>query len=320
MQISLFLSLPDGLAPRPPLQALPALAKLLSRADRQDLPGAHREAALCGLFDVSLAADAPSAALTAGADGIEVSDDYWLRADPVHLQAQRDDAVPFEVTDLETHDARALLESLNEFLAADAIQLIWGATNRWYLRLRHAPCLATSPLSRAVGQPMGLHLPTGRDAPKWASRLTEIQMLLHTHAVNEARETSRKVPINGLWVWGGGVLPTMPPSAFHTVYGDDVLAYGLAHCADVRSQTAPTGFDKLPRHEHALVVLDSEHDTKRWEQDWFAPMLSALNRRALDQCDIVIWSDRAQRYRLRPNYLWRFWRRPTHLDLVAARA
>jgi hypothetical protein len=68
---------------------LPALEKLLSRADRATLPGQSYEAWLCQAFGVAPQPDWPVAPLTLAADGGEVVSGFWLRAD-LHLHATRD--------------------------------------------------------------------------------------------------------------------------------------------------------------------------------------------------------------------------------------
>jgi hypothetical protein len=71
------------------LQSASALACLLAKAQvsQLDVP---LEALICQQFRLSEESDWPIAAVSASADGLEVGDNYWLRADPVHFVMQRD--------------------------------------------------------------------------------------------------------------------------------------------------------------------------------------------------------------------------------------
>ena len=50
-------------------------------------------------------------------------------------------------------------------------------------------------------------LPTGEDGQAGARHLLEAQMVLHASAVNERRESRGALPVNSLWLWGGGSAP-----------------------------------------------------------------------------------------------------------------
>ena len=71
---------------------LPALESLLARSSCTYNESHAIEAWLCRAFGVSQQNDWPVAPVTLLVDGtgdIKAEDDYWLRADPVHLQIGR---------------------------------------------------------------------------------------------------------------------------------------------------------------------------------------------------------------------------------------
>ncbi|MSQ58480.1 MAG: hypothetical protein EXR36_02225 [Betaproteobacteria bacterium] len=298
---------------------MPALRRLLSRANRTRLEARDKEAALCALFDESLKANPPCAALTALADGLGPSDNYWLRADPIHLQPMRDDLAAMEIADLAPEEAQALIQSINALLADDGLQLIYGAPNRWYFRLLAQPRITTTALSQVIGRGIDVHLPKGDEAPAWQRRLTEIQMLLHTHAINEKREW--RLAVSALWLWGGGSLPTVAHKSFSALYGVDALATGLARWSGAESFPLPGRFELPLNMDNSLVILAPSTDFfSGLDQSWFAPLLASLRRRSIAQCDIVVWNGATSRYRLSPRDLWRFWRKDSSHDLIAADA
>jgi hypothetical protein len=56
--------------------------------------------------------------------------------------------------------------------------------------------------------------------------LNEVQMFLHGHPVNEAREACGKPVVNSLWLWGGGRQPAAQPATYSSVWSDNPLAAG----------------------------------------------------------------------------------------------
>ncbi len=299
---------------------LPALRRLLSRANQTLISANSQEEALCALFGESLSSNPPCAALSAAADGLGTGSAYWLRADPIHLQPRRDDLVAMEITDLRDEDAHALLQSANALLADDGFQFILGASNRWYLRLASNPGITTTPLSKAIGHGINPYLPKGEQASSWQRRLTEIQMLFHTHAVNEKRDEQNQLAVSGLWLWGGGSLANFEDKPFGTVYGSDILAKGLALCSGAKSLPLCERFEQLAKEDNALVMLAPASALSQLEQRWFTPLLESLRKRKIGQCDIVVWNGVARRYRLGPKDLWRFWRLDAGRDFLAADA
>src|SRR5574340_1660275 len=80
---------------------LPALETLLARGRQTPLPPGGMEAWLCRAFGVEQQLDWPVAAITLLADGGDPGDEFWLLADPVHLQLQRDRMVLVDSDHLE---------------------------------------------------------------------------------------------------------------------------------------------------------------------------------------------------------------------------
>lgn len=194
------------------LSALPqhgALADLLSKGNKRwyELP---LEAQVSTEFGLQEAWDLPIAAVSASTDGLDVGGAYWLRAEPVHLVLQRDGfslngSYPLS---LERGHAESLVMSLNQHFMSDGLKFMVGHSGAWYLRLSQAPHIKTFLPEAAVGRDVAQFMPQGENAGIWLGYLNEMQMLLHTHAVNIARESSGHEAVNSLWFSGGGVLPT----------------------------------------------------------------------------------------------------------------
>lgn len=191
---------------------LPALETVLARGSRQAFAGEGSEAALCQALGIVRQQDWPLAPITLQADGGDPGTDYWLRADPVHLGVMRDRIVlaDSQALELDQAEADALVASIHGHFG-DSFGPLALQPRRWYLRLPQAPQMSTIPLSYAAGRDIDPLQPRGPDASRFRALLNELQMLLHDHPVNQRREARGQLPVNSLWLWGGGVLPKVQP-------------------------------------------------------------------------------------------------------------
>ena len=294
----------------------PALELLLARGRRTDADTRVLEDWVREAFE--LGEDAfPAGALSVLASGGSPGAEAWMRADPVHLRVMQDRAVvmPAQALELSLDEARALCEALNAHFAG--MEFTPLQPRRWYARLPQTAVIdAGNPLQSA-----------GRDAepPAYAAALlTEAQMVLHTHPVNEAREARGAPPVNSLWFWGGG-RAVSARSRWQSVAADDPAVLGAARLAGARHRALPPSADewlgRLPgdgRHLAVLDVLraplafgeDVAEEIARLEGDWFAPLLAALRAGRLGMLTIHV-PDAAQAVSFETirGDLRRFWRR-----------
>jgi hypothetical protein len=315
-----------------PAPALPELQTLLARAERRDGLPEGLEPTLFRLFGMDYVSeeDPPVAPVTYLADTGKVSDGWCLRADPVHLQPDRDRLLLFDIdcSELRRDEADALVADIARLLADDPWRLEAARAERWYLHVKETPAMSTRSLFRVTGQDIRPHLPAGGQAMVWQARLAEIEMLLHMHPVNEAREREGRRPVNSLWCWGGGKLP--PPSIAHwaAVWTDEPLGQGLARLCGVPWAALPATAGDCLREagpgEH-LLVLDSLRrparlgDLRNWaglmerhRRDWFAPLLAALKERRI--AGLTLYPGTGASFHIRPAALWRWWRRSRPLS------
>jgi hypothetical protein len=304
---------------------LPALQTLLSRGSRQSCPAEGVEAALCEALGIARQQDWPLAPITLAADGGVAGDAYWLRADPVHLRVMRDRIVLADSSVLElAHDeADALARTIGEHFGADLNPQPLHP-HRWYLRYPEAPQLTTTPLSVAVGCDIDPLLPHGPDAMRFRAELNEVQMLLHEHPVNQAREARGELPVNSLWLWGGGRLPIRCATPV-PLHAGNAEARALGAFCNARVEALPAHPDAQLLGSEGGILLDTltgagqVGDAYGWrealrelEQDWFAPLRSALRKigppglRLLDPIN-------GKALHLHAGDAWKFWRRPQSL-------
>src|SRR5574340_1107946 len=310
---------------------LPALQTLLARGSRQSCPTEGMEAALSEALGIARQQDWPLAPISLVADGGVAGEAYWLRADPVHLRVMRDRIVlagdaAVELTQVESDQLAA---TIGQHFGANRSP-IPHHPKRWYLRLDHAPHLTTYARSIAAGRDIEPLLPQGTDADSFRAWLNEVQMLLHDHPVNLARETRGELPINALWLWGGGCLPTSPAPSTAPLYTRNADAQALGAFSAMRVVLPPEQMNLSLLESGGVVVLDNlTHagqygDAYGWrealrglERNWFVPLRGALRRsgpQGLSLSDPVS----GKSLRLHAGDAWKIWRRPQDLASMLA--
>ena len=161
--------------------------------------------------------------------------DHWLCVDPISLSAgSRYMTIrAADALDLDATEAASLIETLNRHFALDQLQLIAPHPQRWY-----TACEPLDLVTRALPLVGGIidqsALPSGETGALWRTRITEAQMLLHEHPINQARELRGLPPINAIWPWGLGQTHALPPKAGETWFSDDPLLGGLARASKAR--------------------------------------------------------------------------------------
>jgi hypothetical protein len=311
--------------------AVPQLQTLMARARYRGFPAIGWQEWLCQAFEVERQRDWPIAPLTLTLDGGDPGEAYWLRSDPVHLRPHRDqlllaDSHAFAVSQTE---ANALVHALNTHFEAEGLRFTAPRPDRWYVRLEADPEIVTHSLDDVAGTFIDPCLPTGAKALHWHRISNEIQMLLHAHAVNDAREAKGDLTINGVWLWGGGRRAAVRGRHFSALGSDDALAATLAAHADVpvapRADDAKSWLRSAPgpgATAHYLLILTEltgparRGDLDAWrsaveelDRSWIAPLLAALREGAIRQLILVApGRTGCQRFELNRAMLFRFWR------------
>jgi hypothetical protein len=310
----------------------PRLGALLARGNTAAAPAGGAEQWLCETFGIARQQDWPVAALTLAADGGgDPGAHYWLRCDPVHLQIARNRMhLATGIAAPDAAEAQALVEALNTHFKADGLVFFAGPGGRWYLRTDGHTALTTcSPADAAAGE-LDACMPGGNDSAYWRSVVNEIQMLLHAHAVNAAREQRGLPAFNSVWLWGGGRRPPAAASPFTRLWANEVLARALATLGNTPVADLPANAAAVFDGDGAtLVVLTTARDAgdepaarhdalNTLERDWFAPCYRALQQRRLDQLTIISTGHpQGRRVDITRANLWRWWRRP-HATTVDA--
>jgi hypothetical protein len=253
----------------------------------------------------------PSHANTAG------SGQWWL-AHCVHLEAGIDRVYSSTATPVLSAGEWAELEhGFNAAFSTVGFRLVDGSG-------AHAFILSTSDLDADTTDPLRVSggdilraLPRGAAAPTLKRLMTEIQMWLHDHPVNIARQERGVATVNGLWIWGGAQCPPAAPAGtLPALHSDDGFLRGLWRMGGATGEPVPDAFEALDldRDEAMIVTLarapaaseSAAQVLSIVERDWFQPALATL-RRGRIACLQVLFNDRWLSLTRRGS--WRWWRR-----------
>jgi len=149
----------------------------------------------------------PFAAQAAAGDGLAPAPGTgWGLLSPTHwhLGTEQVSLTDPAGLDLDEATSRALFAALRPLFEDDGWTLHWGAPTRWYAQHPSLATLPTAALDRVVGRNVDLWLNSHPDAKRIRRLQAEVQMLLYTHPVNEAREASGLRAVNSFWLSGTG--------------------------------------------------------------------------------------------------------------------
>lgn len=130
----------------------------------------------------------------------------WLVVSPITWQATHNDAViqaPTAEAALSEDEARSYYDAFAEFASHDGLTTHFHDQSIWLIECTQRPAIQTKSLHDMIGLSMLPELQTMDATLYWQRFLTEVQMLFSGHAQNKHRRT---MPINGVWLWGSGVL------------------------------------------------------------------------------------------------------------------
>ena len=164
----------------------------------------------------------------------------WARITLCHWAMGREHATLSDpaALDLTPAESRTLLAAMQPYFETEGITLHGAAPPLWLAEgelFRHLP---TASLDRVLGRNVDPWLPGAASAGSLRRLQNEMQMLLYTHPLNDARIARRQLPVNSFWISGSGALAQPVPnpapnisvsrSLAHTAFTNDWSAYAQA--------------------------------------------------------------------------------------------
>ncbi len=206
----------------------------------------------------------------------------WAIVTPCHWSMGREHAT---LTDpnalgLSEADAKTLLAAMQPYCQEDGITLHYLAPTKWLAEGDIFKSLPTASLDRVLGRDVDPWLPAGPSGKLLRRLQNEMQMLLYTHPVNEARALQRQLPVNSLWFSGTGDLPPAvagnvngtltkldgvqaPRSLAQTALAGDWEAYGAAW-AEIDATLGRNLLARQAAGEVVQLTLCGERAAQTW--------------------------------------------------------
>jgi len=194
---------------------------------------------------------------------------------------------------LDAAEAAALALDFNRLWSGADVHL-WAASKRLFCGFDAPLEVTTQDPELARGRHLQGFLPAGRDAAHLRRLMSEMEMWLFDHAVNQRRRDESHLPISGLWLWGGGAPLGALPAVHGGASGEDLLA-----------ETFPAAGDRVAD----VMVAGAVPGGREWqelESRWLEPTLADLRRGRITRLEL---SAGEKRFALSASWLRRFWRR-----------
>jgi hypothetical protein len=153
----------------------------------------------------------------------------WIAAaDPVYLEARLDRVFlhALGANQAGASDLRPLFDHLQRQLEGDASIGFARIGACGYIRANKPMATASEPAYVLNLQTPTEYMPSGMDAGSYRNLRSEVEMALHDHETNLRREARGELPVNSLWLWGGGYAPQQETMALPPLFSDDALLKG----------------------------------------------------------------------------------------------
>ncbi|NGZ84686.1 hypothetical protein GW587_10490 [Duganella sp. SAP-35] len=256
----------------------------------------------------------------------EAAEGHWFMVQPAHIQLSRTHLLLSDLRALHLTEAesRGLYDIARGYFEELGKPLLHGAPGLWFVRADDWTGLSTATPDAAATQNLSDWMPEGEHARDYRKLQNEIQMLWHEHPINVARQERGLQPVNSFWMWGGS--HAAPAAAAAAIAGGPAWMQALAapdqrqpSAAQLIAQPGTVVLAELIPSAQTGDWSDWIARMQRIEQEWFAPLLAALNDGRVGRVNLMLshrngWmtvagGKLAQR---------KFWRKPTLNSLKQA--
>ncbi|ASQ45899.1 hypothetical protein [Legionella clemsonensis] len=207
----------------------------------------------------------------------------WLIASPIHWEATHNDAMIVavdEMLELDDKESRRWFAVITEFLNTSGIETFYHDAYTWLLKIDDQPAINSKSVYKILHQSL---MPTLAALDKelfWQRFITELQMFLSSHPLNNQRQS--KLTINGLWLWGEGEFkPTRKEPLFTD---DEILLKSVKQAQPVPSSLIfPKNSLLLIKYPHHIDIASLREKTQKKSVQWY------WNNLAYSQPSIKWW-------------------------------
>jgi 2,3-bisphosphoglycerate-independent phosphoglycerate mutase len=170
---------------------------------------------------------------------------------------------------ISTDEGSVIIQDLEKELGDSVLHFYPGVSYRHLLVWRgQGEKLETTPPHDITEQEIGTYLPRGEDAQELIKLMTDTQILLKSHPVNQTRQQEGKREANATWPWGQGKVPRMPSFTERFGLRGGVISAvdlikGIGICAGLEAIAVPgaTGYldtNYQGKAEYGLRVVEKD--------------------------------------------------------------
>lgn len=241
----------------------------------------------------------------------------WIAAaDPIYLEPRLNQLCLHDLsrTCVAPSDFRRLIEHLQLTLSGDKGFGFIRLGERGYLRAETPLRTASVPAYVVDQKSPSDFLPDGADASSYRNLLSEIEMSLHDHDVNQRRGGAGQPPVNSLWLWGGGLAPPRMTRSQPPLYSNDPLFLGYWDSANSLARLWPGKISECAENHEGggfVAIAPEEQDEPAFLEDCLQQLRAALRQKRFDRL-IILFRDGLRADIVRSQRL-RFWRRNSSL-------
>ena len=175
-------------------------------------------------------------------------------------------------------ESRAFFEAIRGLFESEGFVLHWSGPTTWLCQHAQLVGLPTASLDRVIGRNVDRWLGADQRARLVRRLQNEVQMLLHEHPLNQAREARGEWPVNSVWLSGCGHLPggesgvvsgapLVAVQVFDGLRGpalaEDAPAWGLAFEA-LDAGALAAWHEQAERSGQGSLTLCGERGSLRW--------------------------------------------------------
>ena len=148
----------------------------------------------------------PWAARDVRKNGGQSSTAAWAFITPCHWRLATDHFLMDDpdLLQIEEQESMELMGAMAGFFLEDGITLHYASPTCWRAEGEVFRGLPSASLDRVRGRSLDIWMPEGEQGRPLRRLQSEMQMLLYTHPVNDAREARGLAPVNAFWVSGTG--------------------------------------------------------------------------------------------------------------------
>ncbi len=229
-----------------------------------------------------------------------------LLCQAVHLKPDMHNTfvLPLENTKEIANDISIIINDLNELFNVDCyIESI--SDGLWLMHLKQCEAPDNYPHYLSVlGKKADQYMEQSKQRLPWYRLMSEMQMFMYAHEINQRRSEKGLLPINSLWCWGGGRLPVLRGNDIHWYIGDESLKR-FADTLDISNSELETIGENAVRNHAVCIELSILETLKSVRDENLKQLLSRVERQLFKPLIHRVKSQRCS-LKLRAGYRYDF--------------